>query len=275
MGRRTTPDTDGPGRAGWREILESLYAAYNRREYVSPDPLEFLYRYGRHADREAVGLIASSLAYGRVASIRTSIAQVLAVLGEHPAEALAAEGETYWRERLCGFRHRFSGDCEVAAFLSGIGCAIREHGTLERLFCSAGTDAPILERMDGFARAILGYAGLSSSHLLPCASKGSACKRLSLYLRWMSRKDDVDPGGWSLVSPCDIMVPLDTHMFRIAHGLGFITRSTPDAKAAIEATEGFRAICPEDPARYDFALTRFGIRTGLSVDDLLAKFRAR
>jgi uncharacterized protein (TIGR02757 family) len=91
----------------------------------------------------------------------------------------------------------------------------------------------------------------------------------------MARSDDVDPGGWGRVAPCDIIVPLDTHMFRIATGLGFVRRSSADGAAALKATDGFAAFRPDDPTRYDFALTRFGIRTGMSVDELLAKFGVR
>ncbi|MDR1884997.1 MAG: DUF2400 domain-containing protein, partial [Synergistaceae bacterium] len=187
-------------------------------------------------------------------------------------------------DRLRGFKHRFTDGDEMASFLCGIGGALREHGTLEDLFCrgmpASGSFAPasggaysgVAGAMDAFASDVLGWGGLDSSHLLPRASKGSACKRLALYIRWMARRDDVDPGGWSKVSPCDIIVPLDTHMFHIASGLGFTARSSADGRAAMEATAAFRRLRPDDPVRYDFALTRFGIRTGMSVDELLAKF---
>ncbi|MDR3332891.1 MAG: TIGR02757 family protein [Synergistaceae bacterium] len=268
-------------------LLEELYSDYNRREYVSPDPLEFLYLYDSPADREVVGLIASSLAYGRVASILASVRRVLTVIGENPADTLANADSDKLTERLHDFKHRFNDGLEVARFLCGIGRAIAEHGSLERLFCSGMRDADrgprrggdgndgradVLSAMDNFASSILGYAGLESSHLLPRASKGSACKRLALYVRWMARSDDVDPGGWSKVPPCDIIVPLDTHMFHIASGLGFTSRSSADGRAAQEATDAFRRLRPDDPVRYDFALTRFGIRTGMSVDDLLTRF---
>jgi uncharacterized protein (TIGR02757 family) len=258
------------------ELLEELYGEFNRREYVSPDPLEFLYLYDDAADREVVGLIASSLAYGRVASILASSRKVLGVLGENPSDTLACADFPTLASRLSGFKHRFNDETEMAKFLCGIGAALREYGTLENLFCSCRPEpcgrASTLEAMDGFARTILRGGGLGRSQLLPMASKGSACKRLALFIRWMAREDDVDPGGWSRVSPCDIIVPLDTHMFRIATGLGFIKRSSADGIAAAEATDGFAGICPSDPVRYDFALTRFGIRTGMSVDELLAKF---
>jgi uncharacterized protein (TIGR02757 family) len=269
-------------RGGMYELLEELYADYNRREYVSPDPLEFLYLYDDPADREVVGLIASSLAYGRVASILASVRRVLDVLGAHPADALSRTGPAELFDRLRGFKHRFNDAAEMSKFLSGIGRAVREHGNLENLFHSGMAAAgprgghaapPIIAAMNAFAESILRYAGLVSSQLLPLAMRGSACKRLALYVRWMVRSDSVDPGGWRLVSPCDIIIPLDTHMFRIAKGLGMVRRNAADGLAALEATEGFRSIRPDDPVRYDFALTRFGIRAGMSDEELLEKFR--
>jgi uncharacterized protein (TIGR02757 family) len=263
------------------ELLEEIYADYNRREYVSPDPLEFLYLYDSPADREIVGLIASSLAYGRVASILASVGRVLSAIGNNPADTLASTDISTLTDRLHGFKHRFTGDREMASFLLGIGRAVREHGTLEKLFCLGMEPEPcggetrragVIEAMDAFAVSLLSGGGLDSSHLLPRTSKGSACKRLALYVRWMVRHDDVDPGGWSKIAPCDIMVPLDTHMFHIASGLGFTARSSADGRTAMEVTDAFRRLCPNDPVRYDFALTRFGIRAGMSVNDLLAKF---
>ncbi|MDR3254983.1 MAG: TIGR02757 family protein [Synergistaceae bacterium] len=271
------------------ELLENLYSEYNRREYVSPDPLEFLYHYDVPADREVVGLIASSLAYGRVASILSSVGKVLSVLGRSPAGTLAESEEDVLADRLRGFVHRFTACEEMAKFLYGIGRALRQHGSLEKLFLSGlrddttqTNDAPgrgnqkkVIDAMESFASTLLGYSGLELSHLLPRPSKGSACKRLFLYARWMTRHDDVDPGGWNGVLPCDIIVPLDTHMFRIASGLGFVSRKNADGRAAIDATEGFSRLRPDDPVRYDFALTRFGIRTGMSVEELLSKFDKR
>jgi uncharacterized protein (TIGR02757 family) len=186
--------------------------------------------------------------------------------------------------RLGDFVHRFTACEEMARFLYGIGRALISYGSLENLFMEGmaemrpglgdfSTRCWVLGAMEHFAQTLLSYAGLDSSHLLPRPSKGSACKRMALYIRWMARQDGVDPGGWRSVPACDIIVPLDTHMFRIATGLGFVTRKSADGLAALDATDGFRRLRPDDPVRYDFALTRFGIRTGMSVEELLAKFR--
>ncbi|MFC1474950.1 TIGR02757 family protein, partial [bacterium] len=101
--------------------------------------------------------------------------------------------------------------------------------------------------------------GNRSCYLTPAPRRGSACKRMNLFLRWMVRRDDVDPGPWTDVPASKLVVPLDTHMHRISSGMGLTSRKQADLKTAIEITDAFRAISPEDPVRYDFALTRLGI----------------
>lgn len=261
--------------AAARELFEDLYAKYNRRDYVSPDPLQFLYDYDDAEDVEVVGLIASSLAYGRVASILASVSRVLSVLGDRPSCRLREMTRDELDSALDGFCHRFVKGPEMAAFLSGVGAVLRSRGSLEALFRSSlgdGTRACIIGAMDDFAAELLRASGLTSSHLMPRASLGSACKRLALYIRWMARRDDVDPGCWAGVPPSSIIIPLDTHMFRITTGLGFTRRRAADGRTALEVTDAFAAFCPDDPVKYDFALTRFGIRSGMSDDELLAMF---
>ena len=114
--------------------------------------------------------------------------------------------------------------------------------------------------------------GAAHSPLQPSTSTGvaaSICKRLHLYLRWMVRRDRVDPGGWDSVSAAKLMVPLDTHTFRIVCRLGATRRRSADMRAAQEATEAFRRVCPRDPVRYDFALSRLGIREEADMDGFL------
>ena len=86
----------------------------------------------------------------------------------------------------------------------------------------------------------------------------------------MVRRDDVDPGGWDDVSPALLIVPLDVHMHRIARRLGATARKSADLRAAMETTAAFRGICPDDPVRYDFALTRLGIHPETDMEEFLA-----
>jgi uncharacterized protein (TIGR02757 family) len=135
--------------------------------------------------------------------------------------------------------------------------------------CSPG-DATILPALENFSHHLRrGCEDRLEGILLPRPMKGSACKRLHLFLRWMVRKDEVDPGVWSGLDPTMLMIPLDTHMFRIARAFQLTRRRQADMRAVLEITDAFRAICPEDPVRYDFSLTRLGIREGVDIGDIL------
>lgn len=255
------------------EIMESLYRDLNRREYVHPDPLEFLYSYHTRPDREVVALVAASLAYGRVRQILRSVAAVLAKLGPQPARRLAQMSPSRLRRAMVGFKHRFSTGEHVAALLLGAKRVMRRFGSLEACF-SRGTcpaDQTVLPGLREFAGRIAEAAGGECGHLLPDPACGSACKRLNLMLRWLVRRDDVDPGGWTCVGPEKLIVPLDTHMHRIALALGMTTRKAADMRTALEVTAAFRGIRPDDPVRYDFALTRLGIRDDLELPAFLAR----
>jgi uncharacterized protein (TIGR02757 family) len=256
-----------------RAFLEGLYLVYNRRELVYPDPLVFLYEYGEPLDREIAGLVASCLAYGRVAQILKSVRRVLTPLGRHPHRFLL-RGRL--PEDLFGdFKHRFTTGAQVRELLLRVSEVLRAHGSLEAFMercCARGGD--FLEALNLFSRGLSpvkealhpGAGGKFS--LLAAPENGSACKRLALYLKWMVRRDEVDPGGWTVFSPRDLIVPTDTHMHGIALRLGLTARKQAGLKTALEITRAFARFCPEDPARYDFALTRFGIRGALRIAEL-------
>jgi len=257
-----------------KKRLNELYAKYNRREFVHPDPLEFLYNYGGVADREVVGLVASSLAYGRVAQILRSVGLVLELLGPSPAAFVEGASDRQLSEALSGFRHRFTSGGELAALLAGIGAARRRYGSLERCFkagMSSGHD--LRTPLSAFVSELSAAAGGRLPHLLPSPGGGSACKRLNLFLRWMVRRDDVDPGGWDGVRASMLFVPLDTHMHRIGRALGFTRRSQADWRTAAEVTAAFEKIAPGDPVRYDFALTRLGIRGDADLGELVDELK--
>jgi uncharacterized protein (TIGR02757 family) len=135
-------------------------------------------------------------------------------------------------------------------------------------------DETVWDALGRFACELLSCGGLGACHLIPDPERGSACKRLLLYLRWMVRHDVVDPGGWEGVSAAKLVVPLDTHMFRLCRAMGFVTRKQASARAALEATAAFRRVMPDDPVRYDFALTRLGINPEVKISDFPAFERA-
>lgn len=254
-------------------LLEELYAAYNRREWVHPDPLEFLYDYESLRDREISGLISSSLAYGRVEQILKSVSFVLERMSPSPFSFLTKASPDALRRTFAGFKHRFTTAEELSMMLSAIGVVVRRRGSLHACFVAGlRDDSPtVLPALSAFADELAACGCGARSSLLPLPSRGSACKRLSLFLRWMVRHDEVDPGGWSSVPASKLVVPLDTHLHRICLALGMTARRQADIRTALEVTQGFRRLAPEDPVRYDFALTRLGIRRDADLSAFLAR----
>lgn len=254
-----------------KKNLDKLYNKYNKRKYVHPDPLEFLYAYDTPDDREIAGLTASSLAYGRVAQILKSVSSVLDIMGPSPSEFLAEASSASLRQTFAGFVHRFATGDNLAAMLTGAGEIIREYGSLHECFLAGleKDDETILPALSFFAEKIIKRGNGVCGHLIPLPKKGSGCKRLNLFLRWMVRKDDVDPGGWEGVPLSKLIIPLDVHMYRIGISAGLTVRKQANMRTALEITRGFGKLAPEDPVRYDFALTRPGIRDGLKPDQFL------
>jgi uncharacterized protein (TIGR02757 family) len=255
-----------------KSALDDLYARLNRRMFVHPDPLEFLYAYPDLRDREVAGLVAATLAVGRVAHILRSVGCVLGRLTDRPARYL--EGATAARldRDLADCRHRFLSGPDLAAMLWGVRRVQRKWGTLGA--CLAAhmnpSDDTVLPALGSMVEEITG-GGPACGRLLCHPAAGSACKRLNLYLRWMVRRDDVDPGGWEGISPARLVVPLDVHMHRIGRRLRLTKSRYANLKTAMEVTAAFRRIAPEDPVRYDFALTRLGIRTDTDLGEFLTK----
>jgi len=256
-----------------KKSLEALYATYNRREFVHPDPLEFVYDYKNARDREIVALMASSLAYGRVRQILKSVATVLARMGSPSAFLHCTSVESIRRE-FADFRHRFTTGAEMAALLVGIKSVVERYGSLQDCFLNGmnETDESVLPALSRFVDELAAAGDAGKNSLLPKPERGSSCKRLNLFLRWMVRQDDVDPGGWDEVGTARLVVPLDTHMHRIGRALNLTRRKQADMRTALEITEAFRSVVPEDPVRYDFVLTRLGIRTELDMAGFVERF---
>ena len=250
-----------------RKQLDKLYRLYNKRQLVHPDPLEFLYKYSEALDREVVGIIASSLAYGRVAQILKSVDGILKPMGKHPFRFLQKTDPLRLMNVYKGFKHRFTTDREMVSLLSGVHRVIVKFGSLNRCFVAGlrAEDENVLPALGRFSKEL----ACVSKYLIPSPQDGSACKRLNLFLRWMVRQDDVDPGGWRGVSPAKLIIPLDTHMVNISKKLGITARKTANIRMAEEITTAYKTVNFDDPVKYDFALTRFGIRSDMKISELL------
>ena len=244
-----------------KEKLESLYCEFNTRDHVFSDPIECLYAYDQVKDREIVALVTACLAYGRVAQIKKSVSIVLAPMGPSPYDFIIASSKAGLKKVYSGFVHRFARTDHLVGLLWAIRQVIGSFGSLQD--CMMAGFAPTCDNIHGalnrFVSCLLSAAPFDPGHLVPLPERGSAGKRLHLFLRWMVRNDAVDPGGWDVIRPSKLIVPVDVHMHRICTQLHFTQKKQANLKTAIEITRCFRHISPDDPVKYDFALTRLGI----------------
>jgi uncharacterized protein (TIGR02757 family) len=253
-------------------VFEKIYQQFNKRRYVHPDPLEFLYNYKTVRDREIAGLIASSLAYGRVQQILKSVSRILDPMGASPFEFLMGSDMPEVMSLYSDFKHRFTTGSEVVHLLKGLKLLLCDFGSIENFLClKRGDEKTLIKPLDDLVNFLEEKGGLEKSSLLSRPSRGSACKRHLLFLKWMTRKDEVDPGGWDRITPDKLIMPVDTHIFSIACKLGMTRRKQANLKTAVEITESFRSITPMDPTKYDFVLTRFGIRAEMDKSDLFMR----
>lgn len=256
-----------------KKHLDKLYATFDMK-FLSPDPLEFVHQFKKQEDREIVGLIASSLAYGQVERILASIRSVLEKMDNQPHRFVVNFNPGKDAAVFDGFIHRFNTGKDIACLIYFAKQMIEKNGSIGRFFLKGYNpqDVNIKNSLVSFsetalsldAHPIYGKQKLPNNagvrFFFPSPKDGSPCKRLNLYLRWMVRNGDaLDFGLWNDIHPSKLVIPLDTHIARISQNIGLTKRKTPDWKMAEEITENLKMLDPEDPVKYDFALCRLGI----------------
>jgi uncharacterized protein (TIGR02757 family) len=246
--------------------LERLAARYGAA-HLGSDPISLVRRFPDPEDREVAGFLAAGLAFGRVGTILSRLRDLWARLDGAPAAAVD-RWSARDAARLAGFRHRWVDGEDVAVVLRGLGAARRRHGSLKGLFLRYHDPAArdLSGMLSGGIQEIAGLAARGrplsrgARALLTDPRGGAACKRLNLFTRWMVRADDgVDLGLYAPIRPDQLVMPLDTHVARISRYLGLTERRTVDWKMAVDVTDSLRRFAPQDPVRYDFALSRLGI----------------
>lgn len=246
--------------------LDRLYVSFDHPESAL-DPVQIVRRYADVADREVVAFVAAGLAFGRVASVMASVEAVCGVLGPRPAAFVRAFDPERDTVPLLPIVHRWIRGRDIAALFWILRTMLERHGSLEGAVASGldDTDAdvgPAIERFGVEARSVDLTPVYGSPpperpgayYFFSRPSTGGACKRINLFLRWMTRRDGIDPGGWTRVSPSQLVVPLDTHTIRVGKCLRFTTRVSPGWKMAADITAALRRVDVADPVRYDFAL---------------------
>lgn len=245
-----------------KEYLDQLYFIF-KAKHSSKDPVWILHEFTDSKDIEIAGLITSSYAYGQVDQINIFIRKFLKKINYKVFEFTSNYSEHKDKKYLEDLNYRFNTPDDLSLFFKNINNVLNEYGSLQNLFMEKydQEDENILNALENFTEKLNSYSeqGTYHKYLIPLAKNRSTCKRLNLFLRWMVRKDEIDFGLWDKVDKAKLLMPVDTHVYKVSRKLKMVKRNTCDMKFAIELTNKLRKLDPEDPVRYDFAICHAGM----------------
>ncbi len=247
-----------------KQKLEYHYKAFDKSQ-ISPDPLQFLHLFTDEKDIEAMGFIASVFAYGNVTQIINTLNNFLLLSDNKPYKFIINYNR---KNNKDNFVHRFYSAKDVGDLFLLLNKAYSDFGSLKNLFYKHYNPESInlKEAISGFSnyfierRKEIGKVSLGFRFMFPLPEKGSACKRMNLFLRWMIRKDELDFGLWNEIPASKLVIPVDTHIARISRKLKLTSRKNVSWKMAEEITEKLRKFDTVDPVKYDFAICHIGMR---------------
>ena len=244
-----------------RDFLNEKALQYNCPSFIELDPIQIPHLYEEKEDIEIAGFLAATISWGKRPSIIKSAQKMMSLMGNSPHDFVLHHREKDL-DRMAGFVHRTFNSMDLAYFIRALKeLYLKGHG-LEGIFLKHKTDSSLQAAIHHLKTEFfaLPHPARTTKHL-PDPLKGSAAKRINMFLRWMVRKDraGVDFGIWKSISPSILSCPLDVHTGNVARKLGLLKRTQNDARAVQELDAVLRSFDPEDPVRYDFALFGLGI----------------
>lgn len=257
------PARGGPGpHEGLGPQLWRLREAAAGAQHLARDPLRFVRRHADPADQEVAAVFAALLAFGRVELFGAVLERIFALAAARGGPAAWVDG--FAEADAAALRplyYRWHRGEDFVALARLLGRVRREHGSVGALF-SAGPVGPGLDAAVATLEAGLEAPSRGVRSWMTRPSDGSACKRWLMLLRWMVRTEAPDLGLWRHLSPADLLIPVDTHVLRIAGLLGLTDRTVADWRTAEQITAALRRYDPADPVGFDFALAHLGISDG-------------
>ena len=244
-------------------LLDTEAARINHPDFIAADPVQFPRRYTSLPDIEIAALLCSSIAWGNRKMICRDCDRMLALMGHDPYNYVMDQA---YEELPDQNIHRTFFAANLRHFLRGLHRIYSRYGTLND-FANAhhiGADEAPSWKLVELINAELAEAngGCGDSRCLPLNMRTTALKRVNMALRWLVRNDGiVDMGVWNAIKPSQLYIPLDVHVGNTARELGLVTRKANDRRTPVELTETLRAMRPDDPVFYDYAL--FGIGIGI------------
>jgi uncharacterized protein (TIGR02757 family) len=244
-----------------QDFLEEKVLQYNHPAFIELDPIQIPHLFDEKEDIEIAGFLTAVIAWGKRESIIKSARQIMSLMGNSPYDFIVEHKEEHL-DRIRGFVHRTFNSTDLVYFMQALKSLYLKKDGLEGVFQRYQTDTSLQEAIHYLKKEFfsLPHPVRTNKHL-PDPLKGSAAKRINMYLRWMVRKDraGVDFGLWSSILPSKLSCPLDVHTGNVARKLGLLKRGQNDAKAVAELDAVLRRFDPEDPVKYDFALFGLGI----------------
>jgi len=243
-----------------KEFLNNKAEKYNQVSFIKDDPIRIPHLFTRQQDIEIAGFFAAVFAWGNRKTIINKSKELMQLMDMQPYD-FCLNQDLGRLKRLLGFKHRTFNPTDLLYFVEFLQYHYKHNHSLETAFTKWG---------DGVEQMLIGFhhyffsleevPARTKKHIAT-PEKGSNCKRLNMFLRWMVRIDDkgVDFGIWKNIKPSQLICPVDVHVARVAKRLGLLQRKQTDWNAAIELTEELRKLDADDPVKYDFALFGLGV----------------
>ncbi len=248
-----------------KEFLDSKVEQYNTLEFIDSDPVQIPHRFRIKEDQEIAGFLTAIIAWGNRKSIINNANKMMDLIGNSPYDFVMNHSESNL-EKLDGFVHRTFNSIDLSYFIKSLKNIYSKHSGLENVISKNVTKGSTQIAISEFKKVFFeleNHPKRTMKHISD-PIKGSAAKRINMWLRWNCRKDTcgVDLGIWSSISPSVLSCPLDVHSGNVARKLGLLKRKQNDAKALLELDTSLRKLDPSDPVKYDFALFGLGVFEG-------------
>ena len=244
-----------------KEFLNEKVEKYNNRSFIASDPIQIPHRFTKKEDIEIAGFLSASIAWGNRTMIINNANKLMKLMDDAPYDFVMNHTQSDL-DSLEGFVHRTFNSSDLQYFIKGLKNIYENHGGLETALLPAEDQEDYQQAISEFKKLFFELPHLSRTQKhVSDPLKGSAAKRISMYLRWMVRSHatGVDFGLWNSHSTSKLSCPLDVHTGNIARKLGILTRKQNDWKAVQEMNITLREFDPEDPVKYDFALFGLGV----------------
>jgi uncharacterized protein (TIGR02757 family) len=244
-----------------KEFLDAKVIQYNNPTFIKSDPIQIPHQFTLKEDIEISAFLTATIAWGNRKMIIKNAHQMMELLGNSPYDFIMSHTKQHLHP-LENFVHRTFNGIDFVYFIKALQHIYKNHNGLEAVFSNNVKADSLQTAIHQFKIHFfeIQHPSRTQKHISD-PLKGSAAKRINMFLRWMVRKDTtgVDFGIWETLSPSYLSCPLDVHSGNTARKLGLLNRKQNDAKALYELDTNLRKLDPKDPAKYDFALFGLGV----------------